>query len=87
MNSEDRRMKNEAWCRALMSLFILLFYSTSTIPICKIVQVYNSGSNPLTHVANSGKIKMSKGSSTSPKWVMRIIVKTASIAPGVAKSV
>ena len=41
----------------------------------------------MTPVANSGKIKMSKGSSTSPFGVMRIIVKTASIAPGVAKSV
>ena len=59
----------------------------STIPICKIVQVYNSGSTPLTHVANSGKIKMSKGSSTSSARVVRIIVKTASIALGACRSV
>ena len=80
-------MKNEAWCRALMPLFILLFYSTSTIPTSKIVHVYNSVPYPLTPAANSDRIIVSKGSSTLPFGVMRIIVKTAFIAPGVAKSV
>ena len=66
---------------------VVAFYSTSTIPIGKIVQVYNSVSDLLTPIGKGGKIKMSKGSSTSSTKVMRIIVKTASIALGACRSV
>ena len=52
-------------------------YSTCTNLQQKIMQVYKSVENPLTHSLFCGTMITSKGSSSSPHGVVRSIVKTA----------